>query len=279
MPELAEVEHGRNVVAALAEGRGIADAWVAEDEIVVEGGDADAMRAALLGATVTGTGRHGKQMWIELDRKPWLGVHFGMTGGWRTRGDDPLKLESSPEEVDRAWPPRFTKLRLTLDGGAQLAFTNARRLGRLRLREDPANEPPISKLGYDPYKTLPSSEAFAERLRRRGKAPLKALLLDQKFAAGVGNWIADEVLYQARLDPRRTVASLTDEERDRIRLKLRTIVKTAVRVEARKDRFPKGWLFHKRWGKDTTQSMGRGKPIVFDEVGGRTTAWVPAVQR
>jgi len=264
-------------VHALAVGRRIDEAWVDEDDIVVEQVGAAAMRDALLKATVTGTGRHGKQMWIELDRKPWLGVHFGMTGGFRTRGDLPLQLEGSPREVDRTWPPRFSKLVLTFDSGAQVTFTNARRLGRLRLRDDPANEPPVSKLGFDPYKTLPSPEAFRARLARRGKAPVKALLLDQKFAAGVGNWIADEVLYQARLAPTRTVGSLSDEEVDRMRLKLRLIVKTAVRVQARKDHFPKGWLFHHRWGKGAGAMVG-GRAIQFDEVGGRTTAWVPGLQ-
>ena len=278
MPELAEVEHGRSIVHALAVGRRIEEAWVDEDDIVVEQVGAAAVRDALQGATVTGTGRHGKQMWIELDRTPWLGVHFGMTGGFRTRGDLPLQLEGSPKEVDRSWPPRFSKLVLGFDSGAELAFTNARRLGRLRLRDDPAREAPISKLGYDPYKTLPTPAQFRARLARRGKAPVKALLLDQKFAAGVGNWIADEVLYQARLAPTRTVGSLSDEELDRVRLKIRSIVKTAVRVQARKDRFPKGWLFHHRWGKEAGSKVG-GKPIQFDEVGGRTTAWVPAVQR
>jgi formamidopyrimidine-DNA glycosylase len=94
----------------------------------------------------------------------------------------------------------------------------------------------------------------------------------------VGNWIADEVLYQARLAPHRTVGSLSPEELDRMRLKLRAIVKTAVRVQARKDLFPKTWLFHHRWGKGAGAKV-RGEEIRFEELAGRTTAWVPAVQR
>ena len=108
---------------------------------------------------------------------------------------------------------------------------------------------------------------------------LKGLLLDQGFAAGVGNWIADEVLYQAGLDPRRRAGELSDAERARLRLKLRHVVRTAVRADARKDRFPKSWLFHHRWGKNRDARTSRGELIEFLEIGGRTTAWVPSRQR
>ncbi len=68
----------------------------------------------------------------------------------------------------------------------------------MRLRDDPQTEPPISLLGFDAFRELPSPRDFAALVRARS-APMKALLLDQSFAAGVGNWIADEVLYQARI--------------------------------------------------------------------------------
>ena len=115
-------------------------------------------------------------------------------------------------------------------------------------------------------------------LARRGRARLKGVLLDQRLAAGVGNWLADEVLYQARLDPRRKVGSLTPEERDRIRLKLYDIVRFAVSVRARKDAFPRDWLFHYRWGK-ADGALVDGNEIHFTELSGRTTAWVPTLQK
>ena len=70
------------------------------------------------------------------------------------------------------------------------------------------------------------------------------MLLDQSFAAGVGNWIADEVLYQAGLDPRRRAHSLTAPEIGRLRGALRRVVTTAVRLESDSDRYPRSWLFH-----------------------------------
>jgi formamidopyrimidine-DNA glycosylase len=66
---------------------------------------------------------------------------------------------------------------------------DARRLGRIRLRSDPLAEPPISELGFDPILSMPSLEEFTALVQKRS-CPIKALLLDQSFSAGVGNWVA-----------------------------------------------------------------------------------------
>src|SRR5215471_17820454 len=169
MPELPEVEYGRQIARKVAQGRRIVEARCADDPIVFEGVAPARFRRALVGRRVRAVRRHGKHLWFELDRRPWPCLHFGMTGGFHTAPGGPrVKLKSSRKRPDHAWPPRFTKLHLVFDDGGEL-------------------------------------------VRHRG-APLKALLLDQGFAAGVGNWIADEVLYQARLDPRRRASSLSDAE-------------------------------------------------------------------
>ena len=278
MPELAEVEHARGVLERLAAGREVTDAWCADDSIVVHGTTADAVVSALLGSRIAGAGRWGKHLWIELEGGPSVLLHFGMTGAIRTPGDDPIELETSGREIDRTWPPRFCKLHFTLDDGTRLGFVNARRLGRIRLRADPRGEPPISKLGFDPLIELPDKAEFAKRVKRR-RIPIKALLLDQKFAAGVGNWIADEVLYQSKIRPRRRADRLRLYEVERLRVTIGEVVATAVAVDARKDLFPEDWLFHRRWGKQKDATTVDGHPIRHDEIGGRTTAWVPDVQR
>ena len=107
---------------------------------------------------------------------------------------------------------------------------------------------------------------------------MKSVLLDQSFAAGVGNWIADEVLFQARLDPRRRANTLTRSEIGILRNALKRVVTEAVAVDADKTRFPRTWLFHQRWGKPSDARIG-GEPIEFLTLGGRTTAWVPTRQR
>lgn len=279
MPELPEVEHGRRLAESVARGRVIERVWCARDPIVLDGISPARMRRALAGKRVEAVRRRGKQLWFELDRPPHPLFHFGMTGAFVTPGSAPLRLASSPAgKTDDGWPPRFAKIRLFLEGGREIVMTNKRRLGRIRLRERPEEEPPISRLGFDPLLDLPGPRAFARLLERRS-GNLKGLLLDQSFAAGVGNWIADEVLYQARIDPRRDVPSLTVEEAERIRKSLRRVVRAAVGADAVKSRFPRGWLFHRRWGRDADARTARGERIEFLEVAGRTTAWVPAAQR
>lgn len=279
MPELPEVERARRLVERVAVGRRILQARCAEDEIVLVDVTPRELEQALTGRVVTASHRRGKQMWWALDQRPWPLFHFGMTGQLVTPEAGPLRLAADGKRaLDRSWPPRFWKILVELDDGTELAMTNARRLGRIRLQHDPEHSSPIADLGFDPLYALPSAAAFATALRRR-KGVLKAVLLDQGFVAGVGNWMADEILYQAKIDPRRRGTALSEAEAKRIHAKLGAIVHTACEVDADKARFPKSWLFHHRWGKEAGARTAKGEAIEHLELGGRTTAWVPAVQR
>ena len=278
MPELPEVDAARRLAARVALGRRIAGVVCAPDPIVFADPPA-AVRGALLGRRVTGVKRHGKHLWLELDRRPWVGMHFGMAGGLSTPQSAGVKLVShGKRERTPGWPPRFTKLHLTFAGGGELAFADGRRLGRVRLYRDPRKEPPIGLLGFDALLELPAPARFAALLAERG-APIKALLLDQTFAAGVGNWIADEVLYQSRIAPHRRAETLSRREADRLRLAIKRVVGLAVRVDSDSDRYPRTWLFHHRWGRNAAAVTARGERIRHDTIGGRTSAWVPTVQR
>lgn len=265
MPELPEVETFRRQVHAVLKGHRLAEVNAVGDTLVFEGVKPTVLQKKLLGRRVVGSGRWGKHMWLELDEKPWPVFHFGMTGSFEIYRDP----------GDR---PAFWKLELVSDDGQRVAYVNKRRLGRVRLVHDVAEEPPVAGLGFDPLLDLPAAAPFAAALARR-KAPIKAVLLDQSFAAGVGNWVADEVLYQAGIAPRRLASSLTPAEARKLRTVLARVVKKAVEVSADADRFPKTWLFHVRWGKQNGARTARGEPLAFDTVGGRTTAWVPSAQR
>jgi formamidopyrimidine-DNA glycosylase len=279
VPELPEVEMARRLAERLARGRRIVGVHVTPDPIVYEGVPPARFRRALVGRRVLGVGRHGKHFWLELDRRPWPVFHFGMTGGLHAPLQSSVHLVAEGGRGrDDGWPPRFTKLVVTLDEGGQLAWTDARRLGRIRLRRDPRTEPPVSRLGFDALDGLPSVDALVRLLAERA-APVKAVLLDQAFAAGVGNWIADEVLFQARISPHRPASSLSAAEVAGLRRHLGAIVSLAVKVLARKQEFPRGWLFHRRWGRDTGAQTLRAERIVHETIGGRTAAWVPSRQR
>jgi formamidopyrimidine-DNA glycosylase len=237
---------------------------VRDDPIVMAGLGPRVLASALRGRRVRAVRRRGKHLWLELDRRPWPAFHFGMTGHFSFYRD----------EADR---PRFWKLELILDGGRRVAYADARRFGRIRLQQDPAREPPIALLGFDPLEALPSAPDLAAHLSRR-KAPLKAVLLDQSLFAGVGNWVADEVLYQARLSPHRPARSLSPAEVRRLRRSLQAVIARAVSVNADSDRFPTTWLFHTRWGRRVGALTARDEAIVHETIGGRTTAWVPSRQ-
>jgi formamidopyrimidine-DNA glycosylase len=123
--------------------------------------------------------------------------------------EKPLEYRRSGKNVmaQTDWPPKYWKLIMELSPDQKIdrkkvetssdlpssvcwAFTDPRRLGRIRLVKQPLKEPPISELGFDPILSMPSQQEFIEAVRRR-RTPIKALLLDQHFSAGVGNWIAD----------------------------------------------------------------------------------------
>jgi len=264
MPELPEVETVRRRVHAALVGARLDHVRVAEDPIVLDGIPAARMVRALRGRTVTGTGRWGKYFWIELDRRPWPVLHLGMSG-W---------IHDGSMDDD---PPRYWKLQLGTGDGRRVTITNKRRLGRIRLASDPREEAPLDRLGADPVLQPIPVDALAVALSRR-PGPIKAVLLDQSLFAGVGNWIADEVLYQSGISPHRPARELTHAEVRTLRSTLGRIIRRAIEDGADDARFPRTWLFHVRWGKRARRTR-RGEAIRFDTVGGRTTAWVPDRQR
>lgn len=283
MPELPEVERGRQVAAGVAEGHSITEVVCADDAIVFDGVSSRRIKRALRGKTVMEVKRWGKQLWFVLNTGPHPLFHFGMTGGFHARGTSsedlrPLQLKSGPKESPDEWPPRFAKIHLFFASGGELVFADGRRLGRVLLRDEPEREAPIAKLGFDPVHNMLGPKAFRALIQGRSGV-IKSVLLDQSLIAGVGNWIADEVLYQAKIDPRRRANDLAAAEVEQLRCKIREVIKRAVAADADDGRYPKTWLFHHRWGRRSGAKTARGEPINHMTVGGRTTAWVPLVQR
>ena len=152
-----------------------------------------------------------------------------------------------------SWPPRFHKVLLTLSNGAQLAFTDSRRFARVRLAADPRATAPICDFGPDPLTDPPTPAAWAAALSRKSGS-IKAVLLDQRVAPGVGNWVADEMLFQARVHPESATSALAPAQLEALREAMVRVIALAVEVGADADRFPPDWLFHKRWGKGRAEA-------------------------
>ncbi|MDK3161134.1 DNA-formamidopyrimidine glycosylase family protein [Kamptonema cortianum] len=280
MPELPEVETVRRTIERVLKGQRIVDAEVVPDEIVLQGREPEEVRAVVQGQVVTGAGRKGKYWWIELNERPWLFGHLGMAGWLREYGADTIRLREHGQAPldDETGRPRFLKLRLRGEDGREIVMTDGRRLARLWLAESPEADPRVSQLGPDTWLELPDNSDLHKMLIKR-KAPAKALLLDQKLFAGVGNWIADEVLYHSGIAPSRTGESLTVQEVSRLRDALKMVLDLAVEVGADASQYPKSWLFHYRWGGKGGDEEIEGHPIIRETIGSRTTAWVPSKQK
>lgn len=254
---------------------------VMPDTIFFSGIAPKAIEKALLQRTVREVGRHGKFFWLTLDGAgPTVFGHLGMSGWIRAVGKQGTRLHGHGEAPfdDQQGRPRFLKLGLYTRDGSGIVLTDPRRLGRVWLGSSPDTDLRLKRLGRDAFDDLPSASELLALLGRR-RIPIKAVLLDQGALSGIGNWIADEVLYQSRIAPKRSATSLTAVEVAALRRSIRGVLAHAVKVGADHHRFPKSWLFKHRWGGTRGAAQIAGQPIVREEVGGRTTAWVPTRQK
>ncbi|KAJ2336799.1 hypothetical protein GGI00_000632 [Coemansia sp. RSA 2681] len=280
MPELPDVERARRLLQARCVGRKIAKATAANDSIVFTNERGGELEALLASRKILDVGRRGKQFWLTLSGGLCLLMHFGMTGEIHIQGEKQSHYRKIDVDVGAEWPPHFTKFEMELTGNVRVAFTDPRRLGRIRtFVGDAADCPTISKLGFDPVLDPPELSAFQAAVGRR-KMPIKSLLLSQEFSAGVGNWIADEVLYQSRIHPQQLACTLDELQTATILQQLKDVCNKAVEVNAESKLFPEDWLFHYRWskGKGRQPEMPNGSRIAFVTVGGRTSAFVPDIQ-
>ncbi|XP_027340724.1 formamidopyrimidine-DNA glycosylase isoform X1 [Abrus precatorius] len=305
MPELPEVEVARRAVEENCVGKKITKCVVADDSKVIDAVSPSDFEASVLGKLIVAARRKGKNMWLQLDSPPFPSFQFGMAGAIYIKGVAVTKYKRSAVNDEDEWPSKYSKFFIELDDGLELSFTDKRRFARVRLLEEPTSVPPISELGPDALFELLNPEEFTESLHKK-KTEIKALLLDQSYISGIGNWVADEVLYQARIHPRQIASSLSDDSCSTLYKCIKEVIQLAVEVDADCSRFPLEWLFHFRWGKkpgnisvevgadssryptswifhSREKKPGKafvdGKSIDFITAGGRTTAYVPELQK
>jgi len=185
------------------------------------------------------------------------------------------------------WPPRFWKWHIVTDSkpAVEVAFTDPRRLGRVRLVDCPGKDirqhPPLSVNGPDPVvdADIFTVDLLKKKMKSR-KVPIKALLLDQTVISGIGNWVADEVLYQSRTHPEQYCNDFSDDHIQRLYDAIRMVCQTACDKLGNSDEFPKDWIFNHRWGKGKNGGMlPNGEKLAFLTVGGRTSCYAPALQK
>ena len=264
MPELAEVEYYRKQWNT-GLGQPVTRVELHDQTRVFRDVDAHGISAALRDQPFSGSWARGKQMLFQFGRKAWVGVHLGMTGKLRSEA-----LKFRPDKHDH--------LVIFLRTVA-LVFQDARQFGRVRF--DVGSEPPEwwRKIPAPPHEQTFTKKMMAAFLARHQRLRIKATLLLQTGFAGIGNWMADEILWQARIAPHRKTGNLQPDELDRLWRSARSVCRKAMGAIA--SDFgdpPRGWLFHERWSRKGVCPKHR-TPLKCATIGGRTTAWCPQCQK
>lgn len=264
MPELAEVEFNRRQWDA-GLGRMVTAVYVHPSARIYREGPALELARALLGQTLVRGHTHGKQMLWEFTGGVWMQLHLGMSGELRSRSAD-------------LTPSRHDHLILRQDGQA-LVFNDERMFGLATLHR--AEGFPAWWLGLPPQVTDPAwTPAHLERfLRRRARTPIKSALLDQEGFPGIGNWMADEILWRASLHPLSLCGGLGHAARQVLWEQTRAVATDALRAIGgvgeeglppdMNARVPRTWLFWHRHAKGTCPRTGR--PLQHLVIGGRST--------
>ncbi|KAH6700932.1 hypothetical protein VD0002_g8814 [Verticillium dahliae] len=294
MPEIAEVARCVHFLRHHLVGKTIAKVTALEDDKVFGkvGTSGPAFEKAVQGRKVVSAGSQGKYFWLTFDQPPHAVMHLGMTGWVHIKGDKTAYTnyykKMKPEEADH-WPPKYWKFRLETEGTpkVEVAFTDPRRFGRVRLVDCPGDDirkhTPLVENGPDPVVDVDMfTEEYMRSKMTSRHVPIKALLLDQTHISGIGNWVADEVLYQAKVHPEQYCDDFSDREIRAIYEKVRYVCQTAVDKLGDSDEFPEDWLFKYRWGKggkDAVSKLPNGEKLAFITVGGRTSCYAPSRQQ
>ncbi|HEX5406726.1 MAG TPA: DNA-formamidopyrimidine glycosylase family protein [Pseudonocardiaceae bacterium] len=265
MPELPEAEFARSVIERAALGRSITDVDDS-DAYVCRPHRPGQIRGALIGRQLTAAHRRGKSMWCETDGGPTLGLHLGMSGKIVVADPDGTEIDGGDYWEGRRAPGDYSwsRFSLTFQDGGSLMLVDPRRLGRVVL------DPALSDLGPD-VATIRAGEFRAAITR--GTAPVKARLLDQHAIAGIGNLLADEILWQARVHPARPVDELGGPDIERLLRATRRAVSAALKHGGvhTLDVIP--------FRKPGARCPRDHAPMMMGKVGGRTSWWCGAEQR
>src|SRR6266705_6030042 len=273
MPELPEVETARSLIADRALHRRIVDVNDS-DSYVTRPHSGGELRSALAGRSLTAAYRRGKTIWVETSGTgdaaarggPELGIHLGMSGYIVVTGPDGAVAEGGDPHRYSAQLPKAEWSRFTLrfaDAGS-LVLIDPRRLGRVRLNPD------IGALGPDAAQATP---AEFRALITKGTIAVKARLLDQSKIAGVGNLLADEALWKAKILPAARVNSLQRKDADRLYRALQSAVRSAIAQGG----VHTGDVISARHPGGTCPRCGA--EMRHGTVGGRSTWWCSREQR
>ena len=273
MPELAEAEFYRKRWDLAAKGQTIVGIHTRDGKKLFRSIPLARFKRALTGARFLSSTAAAKQMLFRFSGDIWLGIHLGMSGE--------LSVEP-PDYVTRKHDHLALRTRRHT-----LVFTDPRMFGRIQFHhgtEAPGWWTRIAPAILSPAFTHAALVSF---LKRRARTPIKAVLLMQERFPGIGNWMADEILWRAAIHPRRLAGSLGPIEIRKLWRECRAVCRLALRTISGDGgklppdlnvHIPNSWLFNHRWA-DGGRCPKTKRPLMREEIGGRTTCWSPGRQK
>jgi formamidopyrimidine-DNA glycosylase len=275
MPELGEVEWFRRQWQP-GVGAKILAVQMHEKKRIFRGLDTKILRDQLTGSTLLSSEARGKRMLFQFSGnhpktiraresiRNWLGIHLGMTGTLRV--ECPSFVAGKHDHL------------VLRQAEHSLILRDSRQFGRVRFHHG-TDAPGWWKDGIPEIASSSFSYAFFNGfLQRHRRAPIKAVLLRQEGFSGVGNWMADEILWRAHIFPGRTAETLSEPERKVLWRETRIVARQSLKILGMDDsHLPRNWLIHQRWNSTGVCPKHR-TPLRRATIGGRTTAWCPKCQ-
>ena len=264
MPELAEVEYYRKIWNPGLRQK-ILRVHVHPTARVYRGEPVEAFARALEGTQFLDSFTHGKNMLFSFSRGIWIGGHLGMTG-------EMIVSDASHAPAKHDHLVLFQKERA-------LVFRDPRMFGRLRIHE--GKTPPAWWEELPPGVLTDGFTAarVTEALTRHGKSPMKALLLDQSWFPGIGNWMADEILWRLKWHPARLAGQVPKRSIAPLRQTIQQVSQQAMDTIGQTWADPPDtWLFNHRW-KDGGHCPRCRTPLIREDLRGRTCCWCPKCQK
>ncbi len=286
MPELPEVETIARQLAELVAGRTIA-AFASDWERITEPEPVPLVAARLAGRRIEAVRRRGKLVVFGLDGGDALCTSLRMTGRFTFK------------EVGDAAPERFTRATFTFTDGTALDYVDMRKLGRMALVDaaeiagddqggDRTIKAPLHMaMGREPLSRSFTTAWLRSFLRRRRRAAIKPLLLDQRGVAGIGNIYASEALWRAKIHPLRSAGSFDAADAARLREAITWVLRKAIRLHGstlrtyrdstgKQGGMQKEFVVYDRSGEPCDRC---GASIRRSVIGGRSTYHCPRCQR
>ena len=273
MPELPEVETIRTGLEPHLVGRTFEQVEISDPRLT-RPLDPREVAADLEGERVAAVERRGKYLVVRFETGRVLLIHLRMTGSLLHASRDAAACDAYVRAVVR------------LDNGSDVAYRDVRRFGTWLLLEPGELEPYLAeRIGKEPLGSGLTARSLTDRLARR-KAPLKAVVLDQRVFAGVGNIYADEALWWARLHPLRSANTLTPEELKALVRSIRRALRLGIARQGatlRDYRNANGEAGGMQsefrvYGRDGEPCTRCGHPIEKTRAGGRGTWFCPNCQ-